>query len=198
MSLPDTLPGLNLRDAVQRLGGRETLLLKQLKRFAEEQSNAVQNLHNEISQGMQDEATRLAHSLKGLAATLGCDQLSEQARAVESQLKEGLSPQLEVLQSTLNEALESIRSLPGPEVAAVARPVSNALGLDDKLNSLMDGLKRRDFSVVAAYEQIESELKSRFPAGSVEQISGSIRNYDLSAAAAALETLLHEARGRQS
>ena len=65
------------------VGGEEQLLAKQLKNFIRRYAHMPQTLAELSVAGQWHEANRAAHSLKGVAATLGMDALSAHAAALE-------------------------------------------------------------------------------------------------------------------
>ncbi len=65
------------------VGGEEQLLVKQLKNFIRRYAHMPQTLAELSAAGQWHEANRAAHSLKGVAATLGMDALSAHAAALE-------------------------------------------------------------------------------------------------------------------
>ena len=65
------------------MGGDEQLLVKQLKNFIRRYAHMPQTLAELSVAGQWHEANRAAHSLKGVAATLGMDALSAHAAALE-------------------------------------------------------------------------------------------------------------------
>ena len=65
------------------VGGEEQLLVKQLKNFIRRYAHMPQTLAELSVAGQWHEANRAAHSLKGVAATLGMDALSAHAAALE-------------------------------------------------------------------------------------------------------------------
>ncbi len=65
------------------VGGDDQLLVKQLKNFVRRYARIPQTLAKLSAAGQWHEANRTAHSLKGVAATLGMDALSACAAALE-------------------------------------------------------------------------------------------------------------------
>ena len=65
------------------VGGDDQLLVKQLKNFVRRYARIPQTLAELSAAGQWHEASRAAHSLKGVAATLGMDALSACAAALE-------------------------------------------------------------------------------------------------------------------
>ena len=82
--LPDQLPGINLEFALKSVVGNETLLLKLLKEFGKDHCNDSSTLQEAMDNQQFDEGKRIAHTVKGLAATLGANDLSSSAKQLET------------------------------------------------------------------------------------------------------------------
>ncbi|GAB1475916.1 hypothetical protein MASR2M70_07480 [Bacillota bacterium] len=75
--------------AISRLGGLEDLYIKYVERFQSNYSNSAAELHRLINIENYEEAKILVHSVKGLAATLGMEDLQACAGSIESAIAEG-------------------------------------------------------------------------------------------------------------
>ncbi|MGE4071218.1 MAG: ATP-binding protein [Lysobacterales bacterium] len=102
----DELPVLALEPALARLAGHRTLYAQMARLFAQEQGESVSRLRTALSQGDRIEAARAAHTLKGVAATLGAEALSALSSQLERALKRGTDPEeLQRLSDRLADAL---------------------------------------------------------------------------------------------
>jgi two-component system, sensor histidine kinase and response regulator len=119
--LPAQLLPFDIQAALIRTNGKPKLLRKMLRGFHEQYTNAAFDLRLQLREGRVEEANRLAHSLKGVAATLEAGVLAEAAAAVGEALREGQVEGLSELIDTLEKAL-------APAVAA-------ALSLEEKTKS---------------------------------------------------------------
>lgn len=94
---PDIVPNSTVKKspysgrdkAIENLGGNVALYEKHLAKFQENYVNSADDLENLLSTGELKEAKILAHSVKGLAGTLGLLPLSESARKLEEALDAG-------------------------------------------------------------------------------------------------------------
>ncbi len=82
-----TLPGVNVADALQRMDHSLPRYDKLLARFAQHQGDALSRIRDALARSAPDDALRHAHTLKGLAATLGAEALARDAQAVEHALR---------------------------------------------------------------------------------------------------------------
>jgi signal transduction histidine kinase/CheY-like chemotaxis protein len=84
--LPSDIPGLDVAEAMSRLGGRESLYLSVLKLFTDNHQRTVAEIQAALRDGRQPEAVRLAHTLRGTASSIGARELAEAAGGVEMAL----------------------------------------------------------------------------------------------------------------
>ena len=79
---------LDVSMGLHNLNGNEQLYNKLLRRFADSNAQAAQELRTAVDAGDKETSVRLAHTLKGLAASLGAPGLSAEALAVEQKIKQ--------------------------------------------------------------------------------------------------------------
>ncbi|MEO5366922.1 MAG: response regulator [Magnetococcus sp. WYHC-3] len=96
-------PGIHAAQAVARMGGRWPLYLSIVRGFLDNHAQAAQELTSLLAQGHREEAFRLAHTLKGLAASLGAETLKTSAHALEQRLKSATAPPPTRLLTTFSE-----------------------------------------------------------------------------------------------
>lgn len=80
------LEGINSLQAISRLGGNAKLYRQLLKSFAKDQVHFMQTYRNYVVANDLDGAKRLCHTLKGIAGTLGMEELSALAEQAELSL----------------------------------------------------------------------------------------------------------------
>ena len=105
-------PILDRTGALNRLGGNNILYTKILKMFIKEHSQDVSVLADLITNGDIETAHRLAHTLKGVAGSIGALRVADAALAMEKQLAAGKTENAAILltnlQSVLTEAIADI------------------------------------------------------------------------------------------
>lgn len=69
--------------AIKNMGGMVWLYEKHLAKFMSAYADSPLNIRNFLIEGELQEARILAHSIKGLSATLGMDRLSKASAALE-------------------------------------------------------------------------------------------------------------------
>ena len=103
-TLPD-LPGVNVAESVRRMGGNTSLYLSLLDKFRVNQRNFAASFREALAATDRSTAERLAHTLRGIAGTLGAHTLQESARLLESCIKEGRSGEVDPLLARVDKNL---------------------------------------------------------------------------------------------
>ncbi len=75
--------------ALKRMGGDKSLLVNLITYFQEDAPDLLQKLSAAIEHNNPEEATRFAHSLKGLCANFEANTAVEQSQDVENHCREG-------------------------------------------------------------------------------------------------------------
>ena len=104
---------LDVSMGLHNLNGNEQLYNKLLRRFADSNAQTVQEIRTAVDAGDQETSVRLAHTLKGVAASLGAPALSAEALAVEQLLKNGGTLEangLDALEAELGRAIAAINA----------------------------------------------------------------------------------------
>jgi two-component system sensor histidine kinase/response regulator len=86
-SLPDTLPGISVAEGLRYLDGHERPYRNLLLRFRLDHGRADQQIALLLADGKRVEAQREAHSVKGVAAQMGANDLAACAARLESALR---------------------------------------------------------------------------------------------------------------
>jgi two-component system sensor histidine kinase/response regulator len=125
--------GLDSADGLRRVGGNNKLYAKLLRQFASQQADAVGQIRAALAVRDTESATRLAHTLKGVAGSLGAGPVQAAAAAVEKLLRDGCpadatNAALEQLAGVLDPLLARLRAALalGATAAAAAPAVSPA------------------------------------------------------------------------
>jgi CheY-like chemotaxis protein len=113
---PATLPGIDLPDVLRRLSGKQELLLQLLRAFSENKAGVLETLRASLAAGDLPGASRTAHSLRGVAATLSMTSVTAAAQTLEQVLKreqrEEIEPCLGTLAAALSPVLAGLKRLP--------------------------------------------------------------------------------------
>jgi HPt (histidine-containing phosphotransfer) domain-containing protein len=83
------LPGLDTRLALSRLGNNERLYAKLLKQFLAYHTDTENQFHAALDMGDATGARRIAHTLKGLAGSIGASSLANECSYLEASFTSG-------------------------------------------------------------------------------------------------------------
>ncbi len=139
--LPD-LPGIDTRTGLTRVGGNRKSYLNLLKKFSQNQSDAVRQIKSALEDGDIERAERLAHTLKGVSGNIGAMDLHGVSRDLETGVKTAgknvAANVLEPVEAQLDRVLDSIALLGGS-----AETEANSTGKTDSstIKSLIEELK---------------------------------------------------------
>ena len=192
--VPDSLAGIAGLDPAAGLicvRGKVSSYVRLLRKFAQAHREDMRLLRQQRQSGDLEGAQRTAHTLKGLASTLGASPLREDAYALESALQAGRS-ESEI--RALTDALESrltaladdlLRRLPEAEPAQHPGPADGAPpdAATVRLRLLLD---KDDIGAAAALEAAMPHLAQRMDATELARLRRQVEAYDFHLA---LETL---------
>ncbi len=179
------LPGVDVTHGLTMVRGHAGKYIDLVRHFQEAHAADIEKLQAAIAAGDQELAVRLAHSLKGAAATLGIDPLAEDARHIESALRA-------LTDSTLNQAdlATDMRAI-GEEFTALANvlapPVAATLPTV-MLDQLETHLQDRDAAAVILFKEQAAALRAALGPG-CDALADQIRQFDFSAALDTLRSL---------
>ncbi|GFO68252.1 hypothetical protein GMLC_18310 [Geomonas limicola] len=116
------LPGFDPAQALKRLGGNRSLLVKLLKEFERDFSGVLEALKGALARGEAESARRLSHTLKGVAGNLSATAVHAAALELERAIagQEETAAPLEALAGVLEPFLAALRTLPAEPVPAPA------------------------------------------------------------------------------
>jgi len=143
---PSVLPGLNVHEAVHRVGDSVENYRSLLVKFRRTNRDVIDRLRTGLEAGGGEECLRTAHSLKGVAGNLGATRLHEAAAVLEAALRrdeveEEVKKALDECQAALELTLESISQLVGdPEQADDAEQSASAPASPAELAPLLKEL----------------------------------------------------------
>jgi len=167
--------GVDLAGALDRMDGNRRVYCRLLASFANDLSALPAQLDTLLQQGQQVDASRLMHTIKGLAATLGLKPLAQVAAAAETLLlgAEGpgrsaaLADSVRAAAASAAQAVallrDGLQDAPGaaaatggmPDAEAAADPVAQAAGLRDAVRELAVLLRSADMRAIDVFEHLQ-------------------------------------------
>jgi CheY-like chemotaxis protein/HPt (histidine-containing phosphotransfer) domain-containing protein len=185
------VPGLDVARGVAVLGGNAAMYLDLLGGFVTSHAEDMTRLAASLDAGDHDTARRLAHTLKGTAATLRADRLAEHAGRVQQMLPMGAEWKIlpEVLRLEMDainlELMAIAAALPPPTY-----PPADAAPLDkEALRAVLDQLDallaQSDTAAMALFDQHAAGLRTALGTQG-EQLGRAIGRFEFEAARSSL------------
>jgi CheY-like chemotaxis protein len=85
--LPEELPGIDMKVAMRGTGGNEKLLKQVLTHFLHDHADDVHKIRQAIKDDDMELAQRITHTLKGVAGTIGAEELRPATIAMDAALR---------------------------------------------------------------------------------------------------------------
>ncbi|MBI4938069.1 MAG: PAS domain S-box protein [Nitrosomonadales bacterium] len=182
------LPGVRVGEAVRRMGGSVAGYCAVLERFRADQHNVTSEIRQALANQKRETAKRLAHTLKGLAGTLGAGRLQVRARELESAIAGEGNEQVELLLPAVETELASLLDAIEQALRARARNMPAEPGPDDQpdadelgalIRKAMLQLKEFDSSVEDSVARMRRIAGGRAGAKkALDSIARRVANYD--------------------
>ncbi|MGW8301496.1 MAG: PAS domain S-box protein [Desulfobacterales bacterium] len=171
--LPDSLPGFDLAEGLNRLQGNQKLYRKLLLDFGSKYTTAAAEIRQALDSSDFEQAHSLIHNLKGLAGNLAATELQAAAVEMEKLVKgdqknaasqKQLNQKFEKLQNSLHQSLEAVQTL-GPSPAVMPDQTSTdqmAAIPPDMAGQAVDRIKEpAEMGDVTQIKSIAAELKTK-------------------------------------
>jgi two-component system sensor histidine kinase/response regulator len=193
--LPEVV-GLDSSDGLRRVAGNYKLYIKLLRDFASQQADAVEQVRAALASNDTESATRVAHTLKGVAGSLGAGPVQTAAAAVEKLLRDRAAldvtnPALEQLAAVVDPFLTRLRAaLASTTPAAAATPAVAPGRTRDIAAQLKNLFAAFDTNAVAFAEENEASLRPAFDVVTWDQFLRQIQQFAFADAQALLDQAL--------
>jgi signal transduction histidine kinase/CheY-like chemotaxis protein len=192
------LPGISVKTGLNKVDGNQKLYRKLLVKFRRNYETVADDIRNALEVDDPETATRLAHTIKGLAGNLGAEDLYREAAYLETAIRKDPSEksvgQLDVFSKALDLVLNSIADLELAKPDDTAAEIPGERGLDsidsDRvffiLNELRQLLEKDDFRASKSLESLKQTLPTKMAGEELIDLGKHIEGY---AFEDALETL---------
>ena len=196
MSATPNIPGFNVPLALRQLGNNLKLYNKLLEQFQKNYGSVAQDIAASVSSGDDETAERNAHTIKGLAGSLGASSLQEVSAKLEKICRERIrgseyEETLAAFGKELETAISAIRvymadsDAPAPQVAA---PVINTGLLDSQLAALASHVDDNDARALMLFDEMKSQLTA-YDRNAAAQLSSAFEVFDFGSAAEIIVSL---------
>ncbi len=203
VSLPDSLPGIDLQWGLERIGGNRRLFRKLLGEFVAHHGEAPQLILQRLGEGDEEGARRELHTLKGVAGNMGARALQREAEQLEQILIAGQlskaelpAPFLEAFEILLNGLAELQQEKVQDEKQAEA--IEGQIDLQQSLNELRQMLMEGDSGAVKVVTTIGRLISNKKQQQQLEQLTRQIENYDFDTAQHTLDDLSASLVGKRN
>jgi CheY-like chemotaxis protein len=171
--LPDSLPGFDLAEGLNRLQGNQKLYRKLLLDFGSKYTTAAAEIRQALDGSDFEQAHSLIHNLKGLAGNLAASALQAATIDLEKLIKgdqKKAAPQKQLdqkfakLEKTLNQALAAVQTLgpvPAQKTEQASADAMNALP-PEVIGEAIDRIKEpAEMGDVTQIKSVAETLKSK-------------------------------------
>ena len=187
--LPVELPGINVSEGLERVGGKKGFFKKLLLEFYNDYRSAAREITEALSNGQTEYAKRRAHTIKGVAATIGAEHLKKNASDLEEAFMYDTKGDKQALISKLTGSLAEVLESIGTMLAPAGDSHEDIPEAEDERNidlkkvgvvmaELMGFLQEGDAGAEESFEVLRGTIiGSRFRE-SMEKLQEQIESYD--------------------
>lgn len=181
---------IDYQQGIERLGNNENAYGSLLIKFANKNKSIIEELLADLKSENLDALQRKLHSLKGVSGNIGATKLHQKCTEIESNFKERIPDNAEVLISSLQSILQD-----------TLKSIENAYISEEKIessSSLTDEMKLSLVKIKSLFDESdgdgvhlfrELELGGSF-ANQIDQINAALDEYDFITASKILTNLL--------
>ncbi|MES9965956.1 MAG: response regulator [Sedimenticola sp.] len=196
--LPE-VPGIDVPEGLRRIGGNRDAFLRLLTTFREQEKLTPEKVIQALQVDDQEEARRLAHSLKGAAGNIGAAVLRESAKAVEFAISERQPD--EVLQQLIDAMSRDLKqAMDGIDVLLSSRPMepsTTAPGISDEelldvLHQLSPMLHEGETDAAQLLPDLNRSTGSEQLDLALKKVRSMINDYDFESAADLVDELIEK------
>nr|WP_321400859.1 transporter substrate-binding domain-containing protein [uncultured Desulfobacter sp.] len=164
------LPGFDTERALARMGGSVKVYRKILFKVFESEKNVMERIRTHLDAGDRESAVRAAHTLKGVAGTIGAVKLQSAAGKLESELKdeaELFQDSWAIMEKVLGDALNAIEAALLTETKMDSH-TAELVDLDD-VRSVLDKIKAQIDNFDSSAQETCEILADQLRGGPLEQ-----------------------------
>ncbi len=192
-ALMPEMPGIETAEGLARMAGNVRAYRRLLLKFVENQAGTVTEIRKAAAQGDGALARRLAHTLKGVAGTIGATTLAQAARDLETALlKDGADPldgPLSKAGDELERIVSVIRAAASPDGPATAGPETTG-DLMARLGRLRETLAHYDVEAEDLLSDLLGRLTDPTLAAALKHMHDHVARYEFDGALELLDALL--------
>ncbi len=193
VKFPDTLPGIDLAEGLQRMVGNKALYKKLLLDFAGNYHQAIADIKSAL-QSDKELAHRLAHTIKGVAGNISANDVQAAANELDLAIIADKSSDYERLLSNLDKplqvVLQAVKTLEADD-----EPPAKDVPIDYEkivpiLQEMTQLLKKDNFYAVKYFETLKDNLSEARFRDDLHEMEKHIGNIEFDEALKALEKIV--------
>jgi CheY-like chemotaxis protein len=192
-ALPEMLPGIDVEVGLKSIGDNRKLFRKLLVEFREDHREDVGAIRKALKSDEAALARRLAHTIKGVAATIGAKELNAAAAALEAAIKAGTSDGYESLITRLDNAmspiLEGLAALTDSSSVPVDGSPADPARIGALIEELVPLIEALDPDAEAKARELQRLLQGTAVAGRAGDLAAQAAGFQFDEAAATLAHL---------
>ena len=201
------IAGISIADGLKRVAGNKRLYRSLLSQFAEKQVDASSQISDALKSGDRQLAERLAHTVKGVAGTLGMTGIQVAAASIEKEIREqgsatpGLLQELASMLSSQAQAIRQALHETAPAQANGASKASfNGEAASAAIARLSTLLEASDGDAGEAFATLQDAVASRVDENLLSALGAAISDFDFEGAIAKLQEVAKEtsSNGRET
>ncbi len=195
------IPGIDTAGGLNRVGGNGRLYRSLLIQFADRQGQASDAIRAALARADYPTAERLAHTVKGVAASLGAADLGQAAATLEAALRTrdrtAHQTALPLFAARLKQTVTAIRTVMNTLVVAdgVTPPGLDGASAHRLLRQLADLIAAFDPGALDAILEVRESLAWFVPEADLATLEAKISDFDFDAAAVCLTGILARFNG---
>lgn len=190
-TLPQKLPGISIREGLLRVGGSPSAFSRLLMRFEENERDFISRLNEVLVRSDIEQAIRLCHTMKGVAATLGLVTVNPLVAQIEMNLRHGQTVD-ETLLDAFADAMQQVLAgivrwrLEESEKTKTISILSDLEAPEKVINQLESLLAEQDASAQDIVQKLLPFIVSQHDIEQFEAIRNEIHRQDYARAASIL------------
>jgi PAS domain S-box-containing protein len=190
----DTLANIDGRAGLASVGGSVSLYRKMLRKFRQDQGGFAQLFRAARTVDDTETATRIAHTLRGTAGTIGARQVQAAAAALEQACRSGAGhAQIDELQKRVVDALDAALATLAPlaleEAAAPAAPALDNTAMRNELAQLKTLLIESDAAALVLAQRLSRQARGTALEAPLHTIAQATEEFDFDQALQTFEGL---------
>jgi len=201
-NLQKSIPSININSGLKNIEGNKALYLDFLDKFIKDYKDISIQIKNALKNKDMETAIRIAHTLKGISATLGAFLLNKSIKNLEIALKENkdsksinneldaLGFELNTLISQVNNAFSKKKKQKKSKLSKVSKQEIKDIILP-KLKKLKKLLTENDMESETCYNSIKEQLYSIVP-DEFEKLAHYIEKFDFKNASKELSLIFEK------